>query len=293
MRDSLSAAIAQLLGMRVFDEAEPVGGGSISDAYRLRTQQGFVFAKVGGLDADPAFQAEAAGLSELDSVRAVRVPKVLAAGTFDDCAYLCLEWLKLGNHKASAEAQFGEQLARLHRHTAPAHGWDRDNFIGSTPQRNSNNDDWVAFFRTQRLQPQLNLARDNRADPTTLDRGERLCESLDAFFTGYRPAPSLLHGDLWSGNWGSLRDGQPVIFDPATYYGDRETDLAMTRLFGGFGAGFYAAYESTWPLDVGAATRTTLYNLYHVLNHFNLFGGAYLSQARSMIDRLLAEFGKH
>jgi len=122
-----------------------------------------------------------------------------------------------------------------------------------------------------------------------IDAGHRLCESLAAFFPGYRPPPSLLHGDLWSGNWGAVGAGEPVIFDPAVYYGDRETDLAMTRLFGGFGPAFYAAYESTWPLDPGASTRVTLYQLYHVLNHFNMFGGGYLAQARAMIERLLAQ----
>jgi fructosamine-3-kinase len=139
------------------------------------------------------------------------------------------------------------------------------------------------------LRFQLELAARNGASARLRAQGERLCESLGAFFTSYRPAPSLLHGDLWGGNWGADADGLPVVFDPAVYFGDREADVAMTRLFGGFGPAFYAAYRSTWALDRGADVRTTLYNLYHVLNHFNLFGGGYAAQAERMVAQLLAE----
>jgi protein-ribulosamine 3-kinase len=289
---SLADAVARVLNVRAVDDVVSVGGGSISDAYRAKTEHGCVFVKVGVLSAAPMFETEAAGLDELQATGAVRVPNVLAVATLEDRAVLCLEWLDLAGKTAPAETRLGEQLAALHRHRASRHGWDRDNYIGSNLQRNSRTDDWVTFFRLQRLEPQLHLARAHRADPKTLERGQRLCESLGAFFVGHRPIPSLLHGDLWGGNWNSLTGGQPVIFDPAIYYGDRETDIAMTRLFGGFGPNFYAAYEAVWPLEQGAATRATLYNLYHVLNHFNLFGGGYLPQARSMIDRLLAEVGK-
>jgi fructosamine-3-kinase len=147
------------------------------------------------------------------------------------------------------------------------------------------------FLREQRLLPQLQLATANGADAKLIERGERLCELLGQFFRQYQPRPSLLHGDLWGGNWSADTTGGPVIFDPAVYYGDREADLAMTRLFGGFGASFYSAYETAWPLDADAATRSTLYNLYQVLNHCNLFGGGYQRQARAMIDQLLAELG--
>jgi fructosamine-3-kinase len=122
-----------------------------------------------------------------------------------------------------------------------------------------------------------------------VERGRRLCGQLDALFRGHRPLPSLLHGDLWGGNWAADESGNPVVFDPAVYFGDREADLAMTRLFGGFGRAFYDAYESAWPLEAGAELRFDLYNLYHVLNHLNLFGGGYRAQAEALIDRLLAE----
>jgi fructosamine-3-kinase len=180
-------------------------------------------------------------------------------------------------------------LALQHQRRATEFGWSRDNVIGSTPQRNDWADDWVVFFRERRLRYQLELASHNGAGAGIQHRGEILLERLGDFFTTYRPVASLLHGDLWSGNWGADEQGEPVIFDPATYYGDRESDLAMTRLFGGFGADFYAAYTATWAPDPGARTRTALYNLYHVLNHFNLFGGGYLAEARSMIEGLLGQ----
>jgi fructosamine-3-kinase len=168
-------------------------------------------------------------------------------------------------------------------------GWHRDNTIGSTPQPNRRNRDWAQFWAGQRLDFQLRMAAANDAGARLVARGERLLEALPALLERHRPPASLLHGDLWSGNYAYTRDGEPAIFDPATYYGDRETDLAMTELFGGFPREFYAAYQSAWPLDAGYATRKRLYNLYHVLNHFNLFGGGYLAQAQGLIDGLLSE----
>jgi fructosamine-3-kinase len=190
------------------------------------------------------------------------------------------------------QAQLGERLAMQHRVTAPRFGWHLENTIGATPQQNAWRDDWVHFFRERRLGVQLDLAFHNGLDSRIVDRGRDLGERCGAFFSSHRPVPSLLHGDLWGGNWGVVAGvREPVIFDPAVYYGDRETDIAMTRLFGGFGPRFYAAYQAAWPLDQAAGTRRTLYNLYHVLNHFNLFGGGYGQQAEAMIDKLLAEFG--
>ncbi len=174
---------------------------------------------------------------------------------------------------------------------APRFGWQRDNSIGATPQRNDWDDDWLRFFVERRLEVQLALAQAGGASARLIDRGRWLGERVGALFSSYRPVPSLLHGDLWGGNWSTDVAGEPVVFDPAVYFGDREADIAMTRLFGGFGPAFYAAYQSAWPLDQAAGTRRTLYNLYHVLNHFNLFGGAYAAQAESMIDRLHAELG--
>jgi protein-ribulosamine 3-kinase len=289
MRDPLVVALTRALGIRVDDAATPVGGGSIHSAYRYRTERGQIFVKVCTLRAEAMLAAEADGLRELASAQAIRVPEVLALGKLEDRAFICLEWLAFGTPSRTANSRLGEQLAALHAKTAPEYGWHQDNFIGLTPQCNRPHASWPEFFRRCRLEPQLDLAERKGADKRLLDRGRLLCESISAFFATYRPVPSLLHGDLWGGNWGATRVGEPVIFDPAVYYGDRETDIAMTRLFGGFGAEFYAAYESAWPLDSGANVRTTLYNLYHVLNHYNMFGGSYLAQARAMIDELLAQ----
>jgi fructosamine-3-kinase len=293
MPDPIAGALSKAIGMDVIEgSAVTVAGGSIHQALRYRTHDGSVFLKTGPTSVASMFAAEAAGLNAIAATHSIRVPAVLALGEIRDRAFLCLEWLDLIAPTRDTATKLGEQLAALHRCQANEHGWTHDNFIGRTTQHNRRDRKWPSFFREQRLLPQLELAQVNRADGHMLDRGRVLAESLDAFFTTHEPSPSLLHGDLWGGNWGPTRAGEPAIFDPAAYYGDRETDIAMTRLFGGFESTFYDAYEAAWPLDVGAKQRTALYNLYHVLNHFNLFGGGYLVQARSMIERLLAEIGR-
>ena len=231
------------------------------------------------------FEAEAEGLVELRRVNAVRVPEVFGVGTDSDGAYIEMERFALERGTEGDAATLGQQLAALHRHTAKIHGWHRDNTIGLTPQRNLQTDDWVAFFRDQRLKFQLELAARNGYTGELQDLGNRLAERLEDLFEGYDPVPSLLHGDLWAGNWG-VADGVPVIFDPAVYYGDRETDIAMTQLFGGFGDAFYREYERAWPLAARSAERLELYKLYHVLNHLNLFGSGYLEQATSILRGL-------
>ena len=287
---SLAAALSRTLGTEVAAGSERrVGGGSINSCARFDSASGPVFVKYGDASCLEMFQAEAEGLAELAKARAIRVPEVLAVSEQDEQAFLALEWIDLRDAGSSSERRLGELLAAQHRVTREKFGWHRDNTIGSTPQANRETSDWVKFLREQRFRPQLTLAEGNGASANLIQGGERLCERLEAFFSDYRPSPSLLHGDLWGGNRGSDASGQPVVFDPAVYFGDREADLAMTRLFGGFGGSFYSAYESAWPLDIGASTRVTLYNLYHVLNHFNLFGGSYSRQALGMIQRLLAE----
>jgi protein-ribulosamine 3-kinase len=178
----------------------------------------------------------------------------------------------------------------MHRATSGRFGWHRDNTIGATPQLNAWESDWIVFWQTYRLGYQLDLAARSGHGGQLQRRGGLLLERLPALFD-HAPVPSLLHGDLWGGNFSGDAEGNPVIFDPACYYGDREADLAMTELFGGFSGRFYSAYRAAWPLDPGYDTRKTLYNLYHILNHLNLFGGGYGSQAERMIDRLLAELG--
>ena len=286
----LAAAIGKALGREVVASSQHrVLGGHIYQCFGFETASGRIFVKQGGADALPVFEAEAAGLAEIARANALRVPNVLSVSLAGEIAFLALEWIDLKEADWRSEQLLGERLALQHRTTRASFGWDRDNAIGSTPQSNRPCADWIEFFREQRLLPQLAMAERNGAGKGVIDGGQRLCERLDAFFEGYRPVPSLLHGDLWEGNRGADGSGEPVVFDPAVYFGDREADLAMTRLFGGFRRGFYAAYRSAWPLQAGAEVRVTLYNLYHVLNHFNIFGGGYLWQAQGMIQRLLAE----
>ena len=263
----------------------PVSGGDISSAWRLDAPDQSVFVKTGPANSYEMFSAEAEGLAELAQANAVRVPAVLAFGVHAGSAFVALEWLQLDNAGSTCERLLGQQLAALHRNTKPRCGWHRDNTIGLTPQHNPWSDDWVEFYREHRLGYQLELAASNGFTGALQTEGARLLKRLAIFFENYSPVESLLHGDLWGGNW-ACSEGQPVIFDPAVYYGDRETDLAMTRLFGGFGKVFYEAYESSWPMQPGYRERMDLYQLYHVLNHLNLFGSGYLGRAMALIGGL-------
>lgn len=274
----------------IWYQAIPVGGGSINESYRLEGTDGACyFLKLNLAGHYPIFIAEASGLAAIKAARTVRVPEVIAHGITQGRSYLLLEYLQL--HARGDAAVLGEQLAALHRNTAVQFGGMEDNFIGTSLQINKRADDWIAFWRDQRLGVQLQLAQQAGCHAGLLSAGERLLESLPAFFAGHTPSPSLLHGDLWSGNHGYLGDGSPVIFDPAAYLGDRECDIAMTQLFGGYPVPFYEAYRAAWPLDAGYEARRELYNLYHILNHANLFGGGYARQAEQTMRRLLAELG--
>jgi len=233
--------------------------------------QGFL--KEGAPARADAFAAEVDGLEALRPH--IRVPKVLDHGVRKGKAFILLEQLDL--HRGGDYAALGRMLAALHRQTGPRFGWERDNYIGRSPQQNGWCDDWMEFWITRRMQPQISMAHDNGF--TVSMPSMRLLEN-------HKPQPSLLHGDLWSGNAGFTPDG-PVIFDPAVYYGDRETDLAMTELFGGFPEEFYQAYNEAFALDPGYEKRKHLYNLYHLLNHLNIFGGGYLRQVKETL-RLLA-----
>ncbi len=284
-------AIAEHIGAATgepfqIQRSRSVAGGCINRATLLSDGRRDYFVKLNSADRLAMFEAESEGLAALAAANAIRVPGPVCAGVAGDQCYLVMERLDLGGRLDAARA--GRQLAQLHRATGDAFGWHRDNTIGATPQRNKICADWVVFWRAHRLGFQLELAAANGYGGRLQSAGERLLIGLEGLLL-HRPLPSLLHGDLWGGNIGSTPDGQPVVFDPAVYYGDRETDLAMTELFGGFGADFHRAYREVWPLDPGYATRKILYNLYHILNHLNLFGGGYLSQAQGMIDRLLAE----
>lgn len=268
---------------------QAIGGGCINQAVVLGQGEERVFVKLNRVDLLDMFDAEADGLAEMAATKSIRVPEPLCTGLDGKQAFIAMEYIALGGGRGDAIAA-GQQLAEMHRATRPRFGWDRDNRIGSTPQPNAEHDNWIEFWSERRLGFQLQLAARNGYRGRLQERGERLCQGLAALLD-HSPVASLLHGDLWGGNIGYAPDGQPVIFDPACYYGDREADLAMTELFGGFGRQFRAAYEEAWPLSPGYSVRKQLYNLYHILNHLNLFGGGYLSQAERMVDQLLAELG--
>lgn len=285
------AAIREALagtGVRI-DEGQaprPVAGGDINEAWRLDTDTTPLFIKTGPASAYDMYVAEAAGLEEIDAAGAVRVPGVVAVGNTGRDAFLALEWLDIGRPTAASDRKLGARLAALHRETADRFGWQRDNTIGRTPQPNPWTDDWVEFFREHRLRFQLELAAKAGHRGEIQSLGGRLCDELPSFFDGYDVIPSLLHGDLWGGNRAAVGDDEPVIFDPATYYGDRESDLAMTMLFGRFDAGFYDAYRNAWPLAAGYQRRVELYQLYHLLNHLNLFGRGYAGSVLSCLRSL-------
>jgi fructosamine-3-kinase len=287
VNDSLRNSIAAGVGAR--DPAwEKVGTSPWASAWSLRAGSARYFVKIAR---HPTMLAcEADGLQALAATNTVRVPRVIVSGVEGDDAWLVLEWLALGADPPAGA--LGASLARLHAATPPAgprgerFGWHRDNWLGATPQVNAWSVDWGAFFRDCRLAPQLALAAGNGFTAIAKE-GERLLAALPSLISAHEPKPSLLHGDLWSGNAATLASGGGVVFDPAVYVGDREADLAMTELFGGFGSAFRRAYEDVLPLDHGYARRFELYNLYHLLNHLNLFGAAYAARTRHTLASLL------
>jgi len=292
-RRTLEFASATALQREVpLEKAEPVSGGCIHSGFLVVAGGTRLFVKLNANDFADAFAAEVDGLAALRG-EGLRAPEPLAHGVAGGSAFIAMEWLQLGGRKDYAA--LGTALAAMHRASAKRttaagarFGWTRDNYIGATPQANGMDRDWGAFWRDRRLAPQLALAERNGWGGALRDDLEQLMGCLPALFRDHAPAPSLLHGDLWSGNAGFLADRTPVVFDPAVYRGDREADVAMTELFGGFPGGFHDAYREAWPLDDGYVLRKDLYNLYHVLNHLNLFGGGYLAQSVLLARRLLA-----
>lgn len=293
---ALSTQISQAIGEPFeITQHRSIGGGSINQAYGVSGQltnrsgredsQQTYFVKLNQASKVTMFEAEAIGLKQMAASQTIRVPQPLIWGVIDRSAYLILEWLDLGNSNAQSWAQMGQNLAAMHRVTSgQGFGWSDHNTIGETPQINSWTASWVEFFTEHRLGYQFRLA--NRRGGH-LPQQAQLLAAVPDLLADHIPQPALVHGDLWSGNAAVTRAGEPVIFDPAPYYGDREVDIAMSQLFGSFPAPFYEAYQKAYPLAAGFQRRKILYNLYHILNHFNLFGGSYLAQANQMIASLL------
>jgi len=286
--EHIAADLAAATGEQcVLKQQGAVGGGCINEAQRVRFGETDYFVKLTSASRVDMFMAEFDGLNELRQCTALHIPAPLCCGCDERSAWLVMEHLSLGGR--GDPVALAEGLAAMHRIRRDEYGWYRSNTIGATPQDNTCSNDWVEFWRLHRLRFQLDLAAHNGASGRLLSQGEKLLGVFPALFESHVPEASLLHGDLWSGNYAYTQTGEPTLFDPAVYYGDREADLAMTELFGGFGADFYAAYNNAWPLDSGYRTRKTLYNLYHILNHFNMFGGGYAGQAQRMMDALLSE----
>ncbi|WP_036483070.1 fructosamine kinase family protein [Myxosarcina sp. GI1] len=267
------------------NDTRSVGGGCINQCYKISGNNTSYFVKLNRATQLEMFIAEAVGLQQMYDTQTITIPEPICWGTVNDSCYLVLQWLDLGSGNGKAWELMGSQLAQMHKQgTSDRFGWDRDNTIGSTPQINTWEDNWSKFFAEHRIGYQLKLAkRKGGSFPDT----NKVIAAVTEQLADRNPQPSLVHGDLWSGNAAVTADGEPVILDPATYYGDREVDIGMTEMFGGFPAAFYQGYNQTWQLDSGYQQRKTIYNLYHILNHFNIFGGGYGSQAQRMIRQIL------
>lgn len=286
MWTEIARTITQATGQEfAIANTNSVSGGCINQGYKVSSDKAEYFVKLNDASQIEMFIAEAVGLKQMFATQTITVPQPICYGTVDSSSYLVLQWLELGRGSSQSYREMGRQLAAMHREgTAEHFGWERNNTIGSTPQINTQNDNWADFFAEQRIGYQLKLAkRRGGSFPDT----NQVVEAVRDKLVDRKPEASLVHGDLWSGNAAIAADGSPVILDPATYYGDRETDLAMTELFGGFPAAFYDGYNEVWQLDSGYQQRKSIYNLYHVLNHFNIFGGGYANQAKRIIRQLV------
>jgi fructosamine-3-kinase len=295
MWTEIDSHISQVTGEKFQSlQRHSVGGGCINQGYSVSDGQRTYFVKFNQASQVGMFEAEALGLQQMYKTATIRVPKPICWGTAGSSAYVVLEWLEMGSANTKSWEEMGRKLAAMHRWNPPqftlgnggsqgGFGWDINNTIGSTPQINTWTANWAEFYAKHRLGYQFQLARRKGGH---FPQEKELLEAIPELLA-HKVQPSLVHGDLWGGNAGCTVSGEPVIFDPATYFGDREVDIAMTELFGGFSAAFYRGYNEVWQLDEGYEQRKTLYNLYHILNHFNLFGGGYLSQANRMIAQIL------
>jgi fructosamine-3-kinase len=280
-------ALETAVGGRVA-QTRPISGGDINRAFAVTFTDGrALFVKTNAHEPPSMFAAEARGLAWLGEAGALRVPTVVAVGA----GFLALELVVTGAPARDFDERLGRGLAALHRFGAAGFGLDHDNFIGRLPQSNATSGTWAAFYRARRLEPQLRRAVDEGVASSRLQRGfARLFAALDddaAALLGPPEPAARLHGDLWGGNLLCDEVGAPCLCDPAAYGGHREIDLAMMRLFGGFGARVFDAYAEAWPLAPGHAGRVGVYQLYPLMVHVNLFGGSYVSQVEAVLERLV------
>ncbi len=282
----IAESISQATGKRFsVNSRQPVSGGCINQGCAVSDGDRTYFVKLNQAAQVAMFEAEALGLKQMLATATIRVPKPICWGTAKGSAYIVLEWLELGSGDPQSWEEMGRRLAAMHSSTSSqGFGWEQNNNIGSTPQINNWTADWAEFYAKHRLGYQFQQATRRGGH---FPEQEKLIAAIPQLLAGHQVHPSLVHGDLWGGNAAFAVLGEPVIFDPAIYFGDREVDIAMTELFGGFPTAFYRGYNEVFPLAPGYERRKPLYNLYHILNHFNLFGGSYGSQASRMISQIL------
>lgn len=281
--EKIKIRIEQKLGKNI-KGFNSLSGGCISDAFKvIATDGSYYFLKYNSSISNDMFSKEANGLNELAKANKIRTPKVLIY----ENDYILLEFISLGNKKKNFYEDFGRNFAEMHKFTSEYYGFYEDNYIGSNPQINiadeNEKSDWVKFYFNKRILFQLELAEKLGNSTPELRKGISKLEEKIEDIIDNREKPSLLHGDLWGGNYMVDENGSAVLIDPAVYYGHREADLGMTKLFGGFSSEFYKSYNEFFPLQDGYEYRENMYKLYHVLNHLNLFGGGYYSQAISLI----------
>jgi len=282
LKEFAQELLSNSVGVTVQIEREiAVGGGSINRTAKLQTTHGPYFLKYNSASLYPQmFELEKRGLNLLKEANEAHIPNVIDSGEAGDYSALLLEYIESGIPIRSFWEDFGMALANLHKHTAPKFGLDHDNYIGSLAQSNTEHASWADFFVSERIEPQLRMAN---LSADIVQRFGRLFSKIEEIFP--TEPPSLLHGDLWSGNYMTSADGDAVLIDPAVYYGHREMDIGMTKLFGGFSAPFYAAYNTAFPMEIGWENRIDICNLYPLLVHVNLFGGSYLSQVTSILNK--------
>jgi fructosamine-3-kinase len=282
--EKIKTRLEEKLGTKI-KSFSSLSGGCISDAYKIVTNDNSAFfLKYNSGSSNDMFIKEANGLNELVKANSIRIPEVLSF----NAEYILLEFIQSGSKRKNFFEEFGRKFAEMHKYTSDSYGFYEDNYIGSNPQNNIpdiiEKTSWVNFYFNKRILYQLQLAERLGNSTSELRKViSRLEEKIDEIIGGSSGKPSLLHGDLWGGNYMVDENGDAVLIDPAVYYGHREVDLGMTKLFGGFGSEFYKAYNETFPLEDGYEFRENIYKLYHVLNHLNLFGGGYYSQAISLI----------
>lgn len=288
MRNQIYTKIESLLNSKIIS-SNSVGGGCINEAELIRTSDGRdFFLKFNFHPVKDMFFKEANGLNELKKANAIRVPDIISV----DENFIFLERIKSGRKSKSFDEDFGRRFAILHKFTSEYFGFFEDNYIGSTPQINipdeSEKNNWIRFYFNKRILFQYKLLeRKGLSDSSLKNRISALENRIEKILNGSENIPSLLHGDLWSGNYMIDENGNPCLIDPAVYYGNREADLAMTKLFGGFSSKFYSAYNETYPLPDGFDYRENIYKLYHVMNHLNLFGAGYYHQTITLMDYYL------